>query len=106
MGAHVRKAPDTSKFFEATFCLSDQSALIDRLSEGNPFKACANPQARDQKTSKPPLRERDGLNISPFKLFRSISCEWPIREPVHAFLNLGCFALSSQKCCFGSHENR
>ena len=42
------------------FCLCDQSALIDvRLSEGNPFKARANPRARCQKISRANLYENE-----------------------------------------------
>ena len=45
-----------------------------RLSEGNPFRTCANPQARNLFTQpSKPLWERNGLNISRFKLFRRIS---------------------------------
>ena len=35
-------------------CLSDQS-----VSEGNPFKTCANPHARDQKLNRANLYEKE-----------------------------------------------
>ena len=45
-----------------------------RLSEGNPFKTCANPQAHNQKTQPSNrLWEQIGLNISRCKPFRCIS---------------------------------
>ena len=45
-----------------------------RLSGGNPFKTCANPQAHNLFTQpSKPLSERNGLNISRFKLFGRIS---------------------------------
>ena len=35
------------------FCLADQIALIDAcLSEGSPFKTCANPQKHNEKLSR------------------------------------------------------
>ena len=44
-----------------------------RLSEGNPFKTCAKPQTQPKTQRRKPLWERNGLNISRFKLFVRIS---------------------------------
>ena len=44
------------------------------LSEGIPFKTCANPQARNREINRANLYENEMvLNISRFKLFGSIS---------------------------------
>ena len=61
-------------------CLSDQSTLIDAsLSQGISFKTFANPQSRDQNINRANLCENEnGLNISGFKLLRSISYIRPL----------------------------